>query len=379
MALAALNILPSAPYRDSCLIGTRVEILQEISTWIVECKSEILWLKGMAGSGKSTLASTIADHARAMGGDHGRLGAFIRFDRNEIYDASRVITTLAWCLASFDDRIGEVVMNVTKRYSDINTRPFSEQFKKLILDPLLSLEILKQEGPIIVLLDALDECGVLGKRTALLDVLSSGFGKRLPMMRLIITSRAEQDIVQAFNPEKRPHIFTLPLDIRSTSGDADIRMFLQKTFSEIPDDEFQALWRKKDACTLLAQQAGGHFIWASTACEFIKEYPVARLNDVLEARNSVPASSDAETDLDSLYKIALASSIGPRRRDIKSDVRSLLGTVIVAKEPLSISTLDILAFGSGSGHVRSLRNWAALPVSRMMNLFDFFTSPSMIS
>src|ERR1700675_4370948 len=240
IALTRLKVLPLPPHRDSCLVGTRLEIIEEIWSWIGKCESEILWLYGPAGSGKSALASTIVDHARAMPGDKGRLGAFVRFDRGGVNDQSLVIATLALKLAAFDDRIVRAITDVVKKCPDINEWPLASQFTKLIVKRLESVPELRSEGPIVVVVDALDECGVPGKRANLLGVLAQGFGRNLPMMRLIVTSRPEEDIHQSFNSERQQHIVALPLAVRSESGWRDIQRYFDETSQEIHDSDFQA-------------------------------------------------------------------------------------------------------------------------------------------
>src|SRR6202035_5323300 len=100
-------------------------------SWVSNSNGELLWLNGPPGSGKSSLMSTVAHCARNMG-KHSRLGAFVRFDPEKMNDSSYVITTLAYKLAEFDDRIGDQISKVVKDKPDIDDWPFDSQFQELI-------------------------------------------------------------------------------------------------------------------------------------------------------------------------------------------------------------------------------------------------------
>jgi hypothetical protein len=326
-----------------------VEIIAEIMSWVSNSNGELLWLNGIPGSGKSSLMSTIAHCARKMG-KHSRLGAFVRFDSKTMKDSSHVITTLAYKLAQFDDRIGDQISKVVKENPDIADWPLDSQFQELIVKSLELVEDLKDEGPIVVLADALDELELSENRTELLKVLAGGFGANLPFMRLIMSSRRQAEIVSIFDSTGMQHIHPYPLDV--SAGDVlrlnrlnrDIRLYFEHKFREINNPEFHALCQQHNAITKLTERACGLFIWAFTTAQFIKLYPTKRLLTILNASGP----TDPEEALDSLYKIALNSALdGPgQNEDIKSDMRTILGAVMVAETPpgLTAATIDSLVF-----------------------------------
>ena len=81
-----------------------------------------------------------------------------------------------------------------------------EQFRCLVQEPLTSLAERHDLGPIIIILDALDECGTEETRQNLLDVLSVRLAKLPKMFRFLIASRDE--------PEIRVSISRLDIDER---------------------------------------------------------------------------------------------------------------------------------------------------------------------
>ena len=90
---------------------------------------------GQTGSGKST-STTVANISRELN----CLGAFIYFNRDvkDRSDPSLVTRTLAYKLASLDTRIGATVSAAIRNIPDIAESPLHFQFRKLIVEPLLS-------------------------------------------------------------------------------------------------------------------------------------------------------------------------------------------------------------------------------------------------
>ncbi|KIM86662.1 hypothetical protein PILCRDRAFT_64736, partial [Piloderma croceum F 1598] len=144
--------------RSVCLPGTRVNVLNLVTDWLINGtgNQNILWLQGVAGSGKSCLSTTLAN----LFEETNRLGAFLFFNRNvaEQSDPGLVIRTLAFKLAIFDQRIGNAISAVVENHSAIVDSDIYFQFNKLLVEPISSLGSLQSEGPIVIVLDALDEC-----------------------------------------------------------------------------------------------------------------------------------------------------------------------------------------------------------------------------
>jgi ATP/maltotriose-dependent transcriptional regulator MalT len=180
----------------------------------------VLWLYGVAGSGKSTIATTVAKHFRSL---H-RLGAFLLFDRKANSDPSNVIQTLAYRLGSFDPRIGAVISAAISSNSEFDTSSLAEQFS-VLLGPLSTLKDLQTEGPIVVVLDALDECGTPQSRESLLKMLAEEAKKLPPFIRIFITSRNEHDINLAFSG--KANICAEEFQISAEGNQVDIMSYLR--------------------------------------------------------------------------------------------------------------------------------------------------------
>ncbi|KZP24285.1 hypothetical protein FIBSPDRAFT_857374, partial [Athelia psychrophila] len=174
-----------------CLPGTRQDRQREIIEWLMTPSDEnVIWLHGGAGLGKSTLATTIAEYFRGLQ----RRGAFLFFDRNSPIESSpsRVICTLAYQLAEYDEGVRSAVSAAIERNPQLATAPLITQFKSLLCEPL-SASSTRVTGPIVIVIDALDECGDTNSRRLLLDLLSSPDFAKLPsQFRFLITSRPER-------------------------------------------------------------------------------------------------------------------------------------------------------------------------------------------
>ncbi|KAF5316290.1 hypothetical protein D9619_006212 [Psilocybe cf. subviscida] len=345
MILGKLNPYSQLRPGEQCLLGTRIEPIAYIISWIAKMNGEVMFLTGFPGTGKSTLMSSIADAARRMCA-HSRLGAYFRFDSKLMNDASNVIATIAYRLASFDKRVAETISIAVKENPDFEVMTIQEQFKNLLLDPLQAIEELEEEGPIVVLIDALDECEASEARTELFKVLASGFGATLPFIRLIVASRALPDITNAFNSQKKAHIHTYSLDNMAKATEHDIRLYFTERFRQLENDTFDELCAERNAIDELTKRACGLFIYAFTTYTFIKQYPSPRLLVILET----VGPTEPEAALDAIYQIALSAALaGPgSNSDIKADMRTILGAILVVENPpgLVSSAIDGLLFHS---------------------------------
>ena len=151
-----------------------MDVIKLIMDWIADKSNDqkrVLWLNGLAGSGKSTLSTTIALTMR----DLHLLGAFFFFDRDILErNAPTLVRTLAYQLAMFNDSIGVEISRIVESIPLITEMSLNFQFTNL-----LSAQALKSvewsEGPVVVVINGLDECGSETDREVLMQALSKGF------------------------------------------------------------------------------------------------------------------------------------------------------------------------------------------------------------
>jgi hypothetical protein len=104
-----------------------------------------------------------------------RLGAFVFFTRAVAArnDPSLLTRTLAYQLGKFNRRISAAISWVIEEVSSIKQAPLRWQFQKLLVEPFASIGDCLREGPTLVGIDSLDECGQSDGRKEPLDVLTS--------------------------------------------------------------------------------------------------------------------------------------------------------------------------------------------------------------
>lgn len=165
---AILDKLPVASdaYFDSfdesskarCLPETRVDLLQDVANWAKKSDSHaVFWLNGMAGTGKSTISRTISE----IFANENRLGASFFFKRGEADRGglAKFFTTIAADLVRRQPIFAPRIKEAIEAEPGISTKSASDQFQKLITGPLSTIpKDLDLASPIIIVVDALDEC-----------------------------------------------------------------------------------------------------------------------------------------------------------------------------------------------------------------------------
>jgi hypothetical protein len=321
---------------EPCMKGTRHDILSQINTWIDDLDApNILWLKGYPGVGKSAIASTLVSQLR----ESNRLGSSFFFQRAK---ASVMTTHVLWRKVAVDfarqypnvRRVIIAKLQTTKE--DFTTQGIEELFRTLIQGPLLKSGDIQTERLSVVLIDALDECGGLDEmnsqdREQLVQTLR--LWPNVPKkFKLIVTSRNETDIDDAFL--EIPHY---PIEIPSSGAVvlSDIHHFLQVRLHSIATRYRKSLpsgWPESSVIDELTRKAQGLFIWAETVVKFIsKGIPQTRLRQILDGQETV--------DLSDLYSLILNISFPDPDSEIIDLFHSVVGSIIMARKPLSVSSI----------------------------------------
>ncbi|KAK0430616.1 hypothetical protein EV421DRAFT_247582 [Armillaria borealis] len=329
--------------RSTCLRGTRVNTINTLMAWIAKCDGGVLWCKGTSGSGKSSLMGTLHELAMHASGRN-RLGAFIRYDRIENSDSSRLIASIAYSLGMFDSRIGTEISRASSSMWGLLSLSPKKQFQLLLEQPLKNIPSLADEGPLIVIIDGLDECD---PSEELLAVLDNGFGKSLPFMRLIISTNrpiSKQRLMEATT--------IVALDKSSEYTIRDIQLYIDShlsgLFAELSArneyNSLKGICEALQANEMLTKRANGSFIWAATACRFIRDLPCTSRLLVLLRQKGFESDTNPMT---SLYRSILDSIVAEAVQDeavIKRSIRGVLGAIMIPGTPglLNAKALDAL-------------------------------------
>jgi hypothetical protein len=325
--------------RTPCLENTRRDVINDVMEWIADDSNEakkVLWVYGLAGTGKSTLSTTMAQIMRRL---H-RLGAFFFFNRDiPQRNFATLIRTLAYQLAMFDTRFCAAISRVVATNENIAGMPLEFQFENLLSDNALK-SVEWSAGPIVLIIDALDECGSEADHKILMQALSKGFSGLPSFIRIMVISRQEQDIQRILGSHS--HLRRYPLDIDSVTNKDDVAEYMRYRLEEIriKNGCLGDHWPGDDKISSLVNRAGGLFIWASTACLYIESYaPNRRLSELERPESN---SSGPFAHLDSLYEMGLQSAGLWHDALFRSDCCNILGVILCARVPLSCSVIDAL-------------------------------------
>ena len=330
-------------FRERCMPGTRIAILQQIENEVNKVDGHnVILIRGSLGVGKSALAVSIVDQLQTQG----RHVIWFRFDRTESTTFTtealwRVIARdLAFWYPSFRQQL-------TRGNTKFDSPNIDRLFETLIEKPLSALYHDPHEQLPVIVVDALDECGGLrhdptGKKDydALLRTLRHWAQEDCrKKFRLIITSRPDKHIEQIFPGSISTHV-NVPSGEEVKPGDdasKDIREFIESRLNEMGLDK---VW-VNEACDYLAHRAAGVFIWATTAVQFLKKSPQERFN-ILKTREQ-ERGADIFRELYSLYSTVVKTSFGHDilEEEIKA-VTSVVGATIFAKQPLDDTVLTKL-------------------------------------
>ncbi|KAF9059433.1 WD40-repeat-containing domain protein [Rhodocollybia butyracea] len=312
----------NASLRPVCLPGTRQELRDLITNWLITPPDvnavnpgNILWLSGVAGAGKSTIATSISEYFRELG----RLGAFLFFTRNKSNPAD-VIRTIAFHLACSNTHVASAICAAIDKDHALIDSPIHTQFQKLLLEPLTAAQN-HIHGPIIVVIDALDECSDADSRRTLVSLISNEFPKLPTAVRFFITSRPDSDIASKF--ENQPKIAKHLLDITVLSSFTDIRIYLDNEMVEIRErhshQNLTPTWPGESQMKTLTEHSSGLFIWASTATK-------------------IPSA----TTLDDLYAEALEVAGRWNDQTFAREAQVALSVVVLGKALVSDTMIDAL-------------------------------------
>ncbi|KAF8465465.1 hypothetical protein JB92DRAFT_3135966 [Gautieria morchelliformis] len=178
-------------------------------------------------------------------------------------------------------------------------------------------------------------CSVLGNEAA---ELPSNF-------HVLITSHAKKDIQDALRGKK--HILSKSIKEIDPNPDEDISLFVQAQLGNIP--ALEQKWPNKAWCRLIVEKSEGHFQWASMACRFVKgggkggRIPVKQLEEPL-VKNL--------TGMENLYLGILKQIFrdgDALTDDVKHRFHLVMGCILTAREPLSMSAPQKLCNGDDSG------------------------------
>ena len=325
-----------------CLPGTRESFLGEICDVLNNADEDaprVCLLIGVAGSGKSAVAHSIA---RLFDGQK-RLGSSYCFASTDVANRTpkNLFSTIARDLSDHDPQYKSALWQVVKDDRALRTSQSPmEQVERLIIEPSKHIHSI---GPLVIVIDAVDESGDPASRRHLLRAISKQIAEStLPAnLRFLITARPESDILNELPPG--------PQTVRKQMGDIpqrivneDIQKFIRHSLDRYT--QLESYWPDQEWCRLLVHHSQELFQWASTACNFIRGDGAAGLN--LRKRFEIIVQADNSEGvhpLDKLYRTILEQQF---TLDVaRCNFREVMAVILALNEPLSITSLSTLFVG----------------------------------
>lgn len=311
--------------------GTRTAVLKCVQGWAAS-ESKLFWLHGVAGSGKScivNLVSHIFDQEQRL------LGCFFcKKDNPDCRVPDNIIPTLAFHFSKWHKSYRSTVASVIQGRDGLKlAQGLQWQFELLMKQPMMSLNAVPNDlplRPLIVVIDALDECRDSPESRSKLASILVQMSALVPWMKIFITSRLLPEFEEVFLKDADQFQFldiNTEIDLEEVHG--DILQYMRYRVRNFGLTEGEIL--------ALAARASGLFIWTSTVFRFI-----GMQHDKKGAVSSISLSSlmdSQEAELDKVYTTVInAASASPENTKV---VKAILGFVVCTarNRPLPESAL----------------------------------------
>ena len=293
----------------------------------------VYWLTGLAGLGKTTLAYTICERLEEA---KVPFTSFFCSRQLDSKNSKLLITTLCRNLAELFSSYASQVLPILKSNSSIADVELRRQMDELLVKPWKASLVYREclQVPIVVV-DALDEndCGTDFLKE-LLRCIDSG---KLAGIKFLVTGRPDPTLVDMCKSFPEDAVCKLH-EIDTTNVQKDIEKYLCDVLPDLKDDP---------NLVVLAQRAGGLFIYATTAVRFLSPRPplsAREKSDRLQSMlNSWPISDGrgGQLAVDEIYDQILGVAFGDDY--VRHKRLQILHTIICAEIRINISVLADLS------------------------------------
>jgi hypothetical protein len=323
-----------------CQDGTRENVIDKITQWTQQSQvreESLLWVRGQAGIGKSSIAASVCERLSSMN----MLAAcfFCKRDDGSFRDPLRLISTIAYGLATRCPEYGCLVANAIRDNMELCNLHMNQRYQGLIQRPLQELWYLTVP-PLAIVIDALDECGTPGYPQKLLEILVD-MSQLVPWLSVIVTSRPTGELLGCYHDISQNRKIISLLDVQEFDASNDIRAFIERSLLGVAKRD---MW-PNGSIDKLCQKANGIFLWASIAVQYIRGAVGSTGSRLRVALGD--QGSPVFKNLDELYTNILLSGMNDAGEDNKTLFRKCMGAIIMAstRQPLPIDNLSSLLQG----------------------------------
>ncbi|KAF9551114.1 hypothetical protein CPC08DRAFT_617092, partial [Agrocybe pediades] len=177
----------TAVKRRGCTASTREQILDDLRMWVKDPNgSKVFWMNGMAGTGKTTILYSFCEWLE----ENKRLAGNFFCSRASVLcsNLNNITRSIAYQLAHYSPAFRSELCKILEEKQNPHALNVGEQFKWVVAMPLEKSKDAIPDGVIIVI-DALDECGDVSATALFLKVLLN-YATRLPI-KFLVASRPE--------------------------------------------------------------------------------------------------------------------------------------------------------------------------------------------
>ncbi len=281
-----------------CMDGTRQSLLNQVMDWVANksgqenlLRGNVYWFYGPPGIGKTSLAHSICAslHERK----HLAGAFFCRRDNPNLSEPINILPTFIHRLAVLFPPFRIIVAKHFRDHSNLTPESMEGS---LFLDFIRSLPR-HPNHTLVFVIDAFDECGDARSRPRLLKVLTDA-AAQAPWLRIIVTSRTEDDIQRFFGTLTRSSY--LPYDLATDQdANADLRTFARSQFDLVASLwHLDTPWPKESDFDKIVSRADGLFTFIK-----ILVLTFERCEDPEESLKASLRDSAGSTGLESLYTI----------------------------------------------------------------------------
>ncbi|KAF9000004.1 hypothetical protein BDQ17DRAFT_727071 [Cyathus striatus] len=274
-----------------------------------------------------------------------------------------LVLTLSYQLVRSIPDVKKHILSTIKRDPSILDAVLKKQFNEFILNPLRDLP--SRHKPIIILIDALDECRDTQVQEDLLKCISdctttstAHYG-----IKFFITSRPERNISELMETISTAYLQHTTLQ-RTPEMDSDIEIYLKKYLSQIRKNTGDSFQYDDRTITELVNRSCGQFIFASTVVQYVgdnKRNPSRQIDDIMKATTfGHRPNARPFQNLDTLYLNILVNSESDRHTLVY-----LLGWILATGGNVSLSQLDRLCYlhdGDSLTTLRPLQSLLQIPI-----------------
>jgi hypothetical protein len=275
------------------------------------------------------------------------LGASYFFKRGEgdRGNATKFFPTIAQQLMIRIPELKPGGLKALKDEPDLGGKSLKEQFDRLLLQPLLSLDSTKgQVITTVIVIDALDECENDKDVRVILQLLPQLRVSTAIRVLIFLTSRDEMPITLGFlGAGDHREVFALH-EIPEAVTEHDISLFLEDRFSKIRETRNVSKdWPGDDKIQTLVMMSVPLFISAATVCRFLEDPkwdPEQRLAELLKDQAKY-ATKMEKTYLPVLRRL-LEHQDNDESEQLLQQFQDIVGITILLAVPLSVNALSQL-------------------------------------